>query len=348
MRGRSALTDLRWVEPGDTALFDAWYAVLRATDLERWPDLGGWSRREVHALVSAGDRSDAGATRYLCLAAVDASGPTVGLGLCELPQRDNDHGASLDVRVLSEHRRRGIGTAIVTEVERRVAAEGRTVLNGLVELPFALVPAGAATPFARRLGFVATQTGHRRHLTVPLGESRRTSLRQEVERTAVGYRTFAFVSPWPSEYLEDQCALNRRMSTDAPSGDAQHEEEVWDAARVEETDRLLATQGLTKLVSVAEHLASGRLVSFSELVLPRDHPHEAWQWATLVQREHRGHRLGLAVKLANLDLLQSTAPEVRVVITGNAEVNAPMIAVNDMLGFQVVANGTFWQKELTR
>jgi hypothetical protein len=33
-------------------------------------------------------------------------------------------------------------------------------------------------------------------------------------------------------------------------------------------------------------------------------------------------------------------------VTGNASENAPMIAVNEMLGFEVVAEGTFWQKEL--
>lgn len=82
-----------------------------------------------------------------------------------------------------------------------------------------------------------------------------------------------------------------------------------------------------------------------ELALPQDHPHEAWQWATLVLREHRGHRLGLAVKLANLDYLATCVPEVRVVTTGNARENGQMIALNDMLGFEVVADGTFWQKE---
>jgi GNAT superfamily N-acetyltransferase len=340
------LTELRVsvrpVDPGDEAAFDAWYAILRATDLERWPELGGWTRREVHALVGARD----GATEYLCLAAVDPSGATVGIGLSELPRRDNIHGASLDVRVLRAHRRQGVGTAIVAETQRRVAAEGRMVLNGLVELPSALLDAAPATSFAHRLGFVAMQTGNRRHLVVPIDPERRARLLSEVERATLGYRTLAFVSPWPKEYLDDQCALSRRMSTDAPSGDAHHEEETWDAARVEESDRLLAKQGLTKLVAVAQHLESGRLVAFSELVLPQDHPHEAWQWATLVLREHRGHRLGLAVKLANLDLLAATAPEARVVTTGNAQENAPMIAVNDMLGFEVVATGTFWQKEL--
>jgi hypothetical protein len=136
------------------------------------------------------------------------------------------------------------------------------------------------------------------------------------------------------------------MSTDAPSGDLSFEEEVWDAARVEESNRLLALQGVRKLVAVAQHVASGRLVAFSELALPQDHPSEAWQWATLVLREHRGRRLGLAVKLANLDHLAAAFPEVRVITTGNAGENAPMIAVNDMLGFEVAADGTFWQKEL--
>ena len=336
------------IDPDDAAAFDAWYAVLSATDEERWPDLvdgqgePGWSRREAHALTSAHD----GATEYLCLAAVNASGQTVGIGLCGVPQRDNRHSASLDVRVRPDARRRGIGTAMVAEAERRMAAEGRAVINGLFEVPTPQLDTSAAAPFARRLGFEAAQSGNRRYLTVPIEAARRTRLLDEVARAAVGYRTRTFTAPWPEEYLDDQCELNRRMSTDQPSGDLSHEEEVWDAARVAESDRNAAAQGLTRLVAVAEHIESGRLVACSELALPRDHPVEAWQWVTIVLREHRGHRLGLAVKLANLDVLAATAPAVKLVITGNAQENAPMIAVNDMLGFEVAATGTFWQKSL--
>jgi hypothetical protein len=54
----------------------------------------------------------------------------------------------------------------------------------------------------------------------------------------------------------------------------------------------------------------------------------------------------LALKLANLDHLAASVREVRVITTSNARENAPMIAVNDMLGFEVVAEGTFWQKDL--
>jgi hypothetical protein len=62
--------------------------------------------------------------------------------------------------------------------------------------------------------------------------------------------------------------------------------------------------------------------------------------------EHRGHRLGLAVKLANLDFLARELPTAHRVITSNAAVNAPMIAVNDLMGFEIDAIGAFWQKTL--
>ena len=334
--------DVRRIDPDDEAAFDAWYEVLQAIDLERWPELGGWSRREAHALTSA----EHGAVAYQCLSAVDTAGTTAGIALCEIPQRDNPQLASLDVRVQPEYRRHGIGSALVAEAERRLAAEGRTTVASLVEVPLTMVAHYPATAFARRMGFVAAQTSNRRHLLPPLPAELRARLSGEVERAAIGYRVFTFSAPWPAEYLDDQCELCRRMSTDAPSGDLPLEEEVWDAARVEESNQLLATQGVRKLVAVARHVASGHLVAFSELALPQDHPDEAWQWPTLVLAEHRGHRLGLAVKLANLDYLATTAPKVRVITTSNARENAPMIAVNDMLGFEVVAEGTFWQKGL--
>jgi GNAT superfamily N-acetyltransferase len=334
--------EVRRIDPDDVTAFDAWYAVLRETDVERWPTLGGWTRREAHALVSPKDA----ALEYRCLSAVDATGTTVGIALCELPRRENQHTASFDVRVRAEDRRHGVGSALVAEVERTMTADGRSVLNGIFEVPTAMLDADLAGTFARCMGFVSTQTGNRRHLTLPIDPGRRAHLEAEAAPAGVGYRTFTFMAPWPTEYLADQCELYRRMSTDAPSGDEGHEEEAWDAQRVEEFDQVLVASDMKKLVAATDHIESGRLVAFSEVVLPRDHPQEGWQWATLVLREHRGHRLGLAVKLANLDALASRSPEVQLISTGNAQQNAPMIAVNDMLGFEVVATGTFWQKTL--
>ena len=203
-------------------------------------------------------------------------------------------------------------------------------------------------PSPRRAGFVATLPGNQRVLTVPMPAARVEELRAVVDRApdAAAYRCVTFTTPWPEEFLPDHCELLRRMSTDEPAGDGDKEEEVWDGQRIREYDQLLDERGVRKLAAVARHVDSGHLVAFSELLLSPDAPTEAWQLATLVHPEHRGHRLGLAVKLANVEALRDVAPTVRGILTGNAAVNGPMIAVNDLMGFEVVGAGWFWQKDL--
>ena len=65
-----------------------------------------------------------------------------------------------------------------------------------------------------------------------------------------------------------------------------------------------------------------------------------------MRRAHRGHRLGVAVKVATLRLLQERRPDVTEVLTYNAEVNDHMIAVNELLGFEPVARLGEFQKAL--
>ncbi len=76
----------------------------------------------------------------------------------------------------------------------------------------------------------------------------------------------------------------------------------------------------------------GQAVAHSDLLL-RPSGTRGVQWATLVHRDHRGHRLGAAVKVANLRRLQRERPDITEVITQNAEVNEQMIGINDRLGF---------------
>ncbi len=52
---------------------------------------------------------------------------------------------------------------------------------------------------------------------------------------------------------------------------------------------------------------------------------------------HRGHRLGLRMKLAMLAWLRDERPDVESADTWNASGNAPMIAINDALGCRLVA-----------
>jgi GNAT superfamily N-acetyltransferase len=188
-----------------------------------------------------------------------------------------------------------------------------------------------------------------RRLRLPFDPERRDELRAVVANApgAHEYRTLAFVTPWPEEFVEDLGTLFGVMSTDEPAGDGERQAEHWDEERLRENERLDADREATVLAAAAQHVPSGKLVALTEISVSNDSPGEAWQQLTVVHPEHRGHRLGLAVKLANVDLLAEQAPDVRIVHTGNASVNRPMIAVNEMMGFEVFSEGAFWQKHLT-
>jgi hypothetical protein len=91
---------------------------------------------------------------------------------------------------------------------------------------------------------------------------------------------------------------------------------------------------------------SGQLVAFTDLLVRPAQPDLPVQSDTLVLREHRGHALGLAVKLANLRALQRERPDVTTVRTWNADTNTHMVAINARMGFSVTGWTREWAKDL--
>jgi RimJ/RimL family protein N-acetyltransferase len=73
----------------------------------------------------------------------------------------------------------------------------------------------------------------------------------------------------------------------------------------------------------------------TQLAVAPDSPRWGHQGLTAVTRRHRGHRLGLLVKTAMLDWLAEAEPAIELIDTGNASANDHMIAVNDVLGFEL-------------
>jgi hypothetical protein len=64
---------------------------------------------------------------------------------------------------------------------------------------------------------------------------------------------------------------------------------------------------------------------------------------TVVARAHRGHRLGLLLKVAMLELLAEREPQLETIETFNADANAHMVGINETLGFRMTGRLTFWE-----
>ena len=337
--------EVELIDPDDEDGLASFASVMLASDKQLWPELSGYTLPDIRAFARFKGKS----RRWELLAARAAGGSQVlGVALMEFPQLENLHSTEIILAVHPDHRRRGVGTALVEKMADRAAAGGRRSLNSIVDVPLAMAADPPSSHFARKMGFESSLSGNLRHLRVPMDATRFDELRAVVANAldASNYRTLSFETPWPDEFLDDECTLLRVMSTDEPAGDSERQAETWDEERLRENARLLMDRGARQLAAVAQHVPSGQLVAMTELLIAEDVPNLAWQMITVVHPDHRGHRLGLAVKLANLELLAERSPAAQVVQTGNASVNAPMIAVNEMMGFEVVSEGAFWQKHL--
>jgi RimJ/RimL family protein N-acetyltransferase len=85
----------------------------------------------------------------------------------------------------------------------------------------------------------------------------------------------------------------------------------------------------------AGHEGGGELGGLTEVGVEADVPDWGFQELTAVARAHRGHRLGLLLKIAMQQWLAEAEPQLRRILTGNAGANEHMIAINEALGYQV-------------
>ena len=172
-------------------------------------------------------------------------------------------------------------------------------------------------------------------LDLSQGRDRWPTLAGEAGAHHGDYRILTTWAPIPDELVEGYCRLNTAFLGEAPAGEAALELERWDTKRVRDREERVARAGRRDVHTFALD-ASGEVVALTELFINETVPHRSFQSGTLVMPDHRGHRLGLAIKLANLRELVERYPQVEWIVTGNASINAAMNVINDLLGVLVV------------
>jgi RimJ/RimL family protein N-acetyltransferase len=149
----------------------------------------------------------------------------------------------------------------------------------------------------------------------------------------------------PEEFIEQAAGLYAALN-DAPRSPGSAPE-IWDAQRVRErVNGLYPHFGLREYAVAARHEPSGELAALTQVGVDPADPGWGVQMNTTVIRKHRGHRLGLRVKIAMLKLLAAPEPRLERIVTWNAEANKYMIAVNEALGYTVLGQPvTVWRIE---
>jgi len=270
----------------------------------------------------------------------DDAGRLVGKVGTHLPRWENRHVAFGGVLVHPQRRRRGIGRRLAAHLRELVDQPGRRVLVSRS------LDAPAQRAFAAGLGFTPASIDiHRRQDLEAVDWDHVEALRAQARHAAGGYTLLRLDGPVPDDLVEEVAGMEAAIN-DAPRDNLDMDDQVITAERIRARERSVAEAGLREYRLVARRNRDGRLAGHTVVFVDPEQPRYAGQGDTSVLAEHRGHRLGLLLKSQMMFWVAAAEPAVRWIDTGNAESNRHMIAINEALGYQIMARHIGWQRDL--
>lgn len=286
--------------------------------------------------------------QHRLLAEQDVAGDrqVVGIGWVGLPLAENTDQAMVETIVHPDHRGEGAGTALLTAMARIAQDAGRTVLTswGVVPLEGDVDdPELPANRLAARFGMSRKNVAVARVLDLPMPEGLLEQVWAKAAPHLDGYQILSWTDRTPAEHRAAYGVLLRQLDLDEPDEDVVHEAPEYTPERIRIAEDRKALTGMRSLVAVA--LAPDGTFAGNSVV--EFHGGAAttlgYQENTLVMPDHRGHRLGYALKVTTHRMLADHAPGLRRLVTWNSHVNPWMIRINEDLGYRVIGREVTYQ-----
>ena len=321
--------------PDDAAELAAWAELVNAVSAQDSPWLRPETARSGAARFRYGWDCEP-ASPYLAR----MEGEVVGWGSISTSEYDNLGLAWLGVQVHPDHRRRGVGTAVLEALVAEARRRGRTSLG------VDAWESEASDAFAKHHGFDRKLASiNRRQVLADVDWPELQRRYDAALPHAADYVVERWSVPTPDERLGELAEMASAIN-DAPLDDLDYEDEVFTADRMRNYEIAVAGHHQRLYRLVARHVPSGALAAQTVVVVWADHPAWGDQHDTSVTRDHRGHRLGLVLKADMLRWLAEAEPQLQTIDTWNAESNDHMIGVNVVLGYQVLGRVWAYQRAL--
>ena len=255
----------------------------------------------------------------------------------------NRHIVEFSIRVRPDARGRGIGTRLLKSIAEDSKRRGRSLFLASTS---SRIPAGDA--FMKRLGASMGLSNSSSELSIDdLDRDLMRNWRERARERAAGFELGLWEGSYPEEDIEDVVAMMKVMNT-APRGDLAIEDLEPTAELVREWGASLVATGDKRWTTFARHVETGKIAGYTDVFWRPSRPEVLGQGDTGVFPEYRNRGLGRWLKSAMAEKVLRELPMVEKIRTFNAEVNAPMLAINREMGFKHVQTFYDWQVEVDR
>lgn len=325
----------------DSDEFERYYAVWRAADQLGRERPATPSLEEARGLFTRDVSTDV----FEAFSGFDGDA-LVCAGYTNFSTTDNLDIVSVHVSTDPRRRGRGYGSEMLAHLLQRGRELGRRTIVSRAWIPADQRADHPYLRFAASNGFTVANIEVRRLLDLPVSTEQIAAWSRASAPHHADYRVLTCSGDVPADLVPSLCQVMNQLGVEAPTGELELEPraitpEVFTARerRAAAADKLML-----RALAISE---AGQVVGFTTLAVPMHEPDVVYQYGTLVLRDHRGHRLGMAMKAASLHAVQEQFPERSYVDTLNAEQNQPMVEINEMIGFRPVELRPVFRRVIT-
>ncbi|HKG54281.1 MAG TPA: GNAT family N-acetyltransferase, partial [Anaerolineales bacterium] len=264
------------------------------------------------------------------------------LAYCDMGIEDtgsNEHIAFFRIEVLPEYRCQGLGRRMLGMLLPFAQDRKRSLLMIWMN---DRVP--AASIFLERMGGRRGQEGRMNQLKVSeLDRDLITCWLQEGEPLQSEFDMGLWEGGFPDEHIDEIATLLQQLANDQPRDDLEMEDMKITPEIIHQVEKNMFARGEELWALYVLDRANQKLVGWTEVTWNPNRPMILNQGFTAVDSTYRNKGLGRWLKAAMMKKILQDRPQVEFIRTRNANSNAPMLKINNEMGFKPYHAFIAWQ-----
>lgn len=231
------------------------------------------------------------------------------------------------VLIYPQFRKKGLGTKLLQEIIKKAKDNNKTIIQTKV-----LTDIGKS--FCEYLSGSLAKEGTENRLYLNQIDWDKMHKWKETEMKGVKNIKIETYHDLPEKHLKSFCEAYTEIANDEPSGELEEQKEITPEYR-RSIEQEFKNDGTTLTTKIAVN-SSDSVIGLTEILYDPDRGHRILQFMTGVIRKHRGQGIGKLLKADALFYIKKQYPEVKYIISGNANLNAPILHINNSMGYKKV------------
>lgn len=255
----------------------------------------------------------------------------------------NQHLLQCDINVHHDFRRRGIGKNLLRKITKMAEAEGKRLL---ISSSDTAIPAGGE--FAQKVGAAMGMQAVTNQLDI--ADLDRELIGRWFEQGSALESDFEiglWDGPFPESSIADIVEMYKLMNS-APRDELDVEDFHWTPEQIRQIEQRELMHGRRRWIHFVRERSSDHVAGYTAMHFDPERPHVLLQGDTAVAPAYRNRGIGRWLKAAMALKALRERPDAKYIRTGNAGSNAPMLKINNEMGFKPRMTDYVWQVEVAK